>query len=96
LKDFTNTVLGNAKAPANTGAFTRVKTSRRLHESALIWILNYALPVTNSESRCGNKYVSSYIGEQFGENRVGEKWLMGAGLRIPLTLSERGRGLVGR
>jgi hypothetical protein len=44
---------------------------------------------------CENKYASPYIGERFGENSVGGKWLMGAGLRIPLTLSGRGQGAVG-
>ena len=36
-----------------------------------------------------------YIGERFGENGVGGKWLMGALLRIPLTLSGQGNGVVG-
>ena len=53
------------------------------------------LPVTNSEARCGKKCASSYIGEQFGENRVGGKWLMGEGLRIPLTLSGSRKGRLG-
>jgi hypothetical protein len=35
---------------------------------------------------------SPYIGERFGENGVGGKWLMGAVLRITLTLSGRGQG----
>ena len=38
---------------------------------------------------------SPYIGERFGENSVGGKWLMGAGLRIPLTLLGRGKGRLG-
>jgi hypothetical protein len=41
------------------------------------------LPVTNLEEGCENKYASPYIGEPFGENRVGGKWLIGAGLHIP-------------
>src|ERR1035441_408833 len=39
LKDFTNHLPANAKAPVNTGAFTRVKTSRTLHESVVIRLL---------------------------------------------------------
>ena len=39
-----------------------------------------------------NKCASPYIGERFGENSVGGKWLMGALLRIPLTLLGYGNG----
>jgi hypothetical protein len=42
-----------------------------------------------------NKCASPYIGERLGENGVGGKWLMGALLRIPLTLSGQGNGVVG-
>jgi hypothetical protein len=41
-----------------------------------------------------NKCASPYIGERFGENGVGGKWLMGALLRIPLTLSGHRNGAV--
>jgi hypothetical protein len=37
----------------------------------------------------------SYIGERFGENSVGGKWLMDKWLRTPLSLLGRGKGLVG-
>jgi hypothetical protein len=30
------------------------------------------------EAGCDKKYASPYIGERFGENSVGGKWLMGA------------------
>ena len=53
------------------------------------------LPVTNLEAGCENKCGSPYIGERFGENSVGGKWLMGAVLRIPLTLTSRVQGAVG-
>jgi hypothetical protein len=42
-----------------------------------------------------NKCASPYIGERFGENGVGGKWLMGALLRIPLTLLGQGNEVVG-
>jgi len=42
-----------------------------------------------------NKCASPYIGERFGENGVGGKWLMGALLRLPLTLLGHGNGVVG-
>jgi hypothetical protein len=42
-----------------------------------------------------NKCASPYIGERFGENGVGGKWLMGALLRIPLTLMGHGNGALG-
>ena len=42
-----------------------------------------------------NKCASPYIGERFGENGVGGKWLMGALLRISLTLMGHGNGAVG-
>jgi hypothetical protein len=45
------------------------------------------LPVTNLEAGSDNKCASPYIGERFGKNSVGGKWLMGAVLRIPLTRS---------
>ncbi|MEI6780525.1 MAG: hypothetical protein WCQ21_06335, partial [Verrucomicrobiota bacterium] len=35
-----------------------------------------------------------YIGERFGENSVGGKWLMGWMLRMSLTLLGRGKGAV--
>ena len=35
LKDFTNNLSENAKAPVTTGAYTRVKTSQRLHGAHL-------------------------------------------------------------
>ena len=41
-----------------------------------------------------NKCASPYIGERFGQNGVGGKWLMSALLRIPLTLSGQGNGAV--
>ena len=47
------------------------------------------------EASCVKKCASPYIREQFGENSVGGKWLMGVGLRIPLTLLGRGKGAVG-
>src|ERR1019366_161117 len=47
------------------------------------------------EAGCDKKCASPYIGERFGENSVGGKWLMGAVLRIPLTLTGRGKGAVG-
>jgi hypothetical protein len=47
------------------------------------------------EDIAAKKCASSYIGEAFAENSVGGKWLMGAGLRIPLTLLERRQGAVG-
>ena len=50
------------------------------------WPCKEGLPVPNLEAGCENKYASSYIGEPFGENSVGGKWLIGAGLRIQLTL----------
>ena len=53
------------------------------------------LPVTNLEAGCENKCASPYIGEWFGENSVGGKCLMGAVLRIALTLTGRGKGAVG-
>jgi hypothetical protein len=53
------------------------------------------LLVTNLEAGCENKCASPYIGERFGEISVGGKWLIGAGLRIPLTLTGRGQGAVG-
>jgi hypothetical protein len=53
------------------------------------------LPVTNLEAGCENKRASPYIGERFGENSVGGKWLMGAVLRMALTLMGRGQGAVG-
>jgi hypothetical protein len=53
------------------------------------------LPVTNREAGCENKCASPYIGERFGENSVGGKWLMGAVLRIALTLTGRGQGAAG-
>ena len=53
------------------------------------------LPVTNLEAGCENKCASPYIGVRFGENSVGGMWLIGAGLRISLTLSEHGKGAVG-
>jgi hypothetical protein len=56
---------------------------------------NEGLPVISLEAGCENKCASPYIGEPFGENSVGGKWLIGAGLRIPLTLSGRGQGAVG-
>ena len=51
--------------------------------------------VTSFEPGCENKCASPYIGERFGENSVGGKWLMGALLRIPLTLLGHGNGAVG-
>src|ERR1035437_2577087 len=48
--------------------------------------LTEGLPIPNLETGCENKCASPYIGERFGENSVGGKWLIGAGLRIPLTL----------
>ena len=56
---------------------------------------NEGLPVPNLEADCENKCTSPYIGERFGENSVGGKWLIGAGLRIPLTLLGRRQGAVG-
>ena len=53
------------------------------------------LPVTNLEAGCENKCASPYMGEPLGENSVGGKWLMGAVLRIPLTLSGRWQVAVG-
>jgi hypothetical protein len=53
------------------------------------------LPVTNLETGSDNKCASPYIGERFGENSVDGKWLMGAVLRIPLTLTSRRQGTVG-
>jgi hypothetical protein len=52
------------------------------------------LLVTNLEAGCENKCASPYIGERFGENSVGGKWLMGKVLRITLTLSGRAQGAV--
>jgi len=42
-----------------------------------------------------NKCASPYIGERIGENGVGGKWLMGAWLCTPLTLSGQGNWVVG-
>ena len=53
------------------------------------------LPVTNLEAGCENKCASPYIGERFGENSVGGKWLMGKWLRILLTLLGRGKERLG-
>jgi hypothetical protein len=53
------------------------------------------LPVTSYEAGCEIKCGSPYIGERFGENSVGGKWLLGALLRISLTLTGRGKGAVG-
>src|ERR1019366_10372235 len=53
------------------------------------------LPVTSFEAGCEIKCASPYIGERLGENSVGGKWLMGAVLRIPLTLTGRGKEAVG-
>ena len=44
MKDFTNDLLKNAKAPVNTGAFTRVKTSQRLHEAVITLPLLRQIP----------------------------------------------------
>jgi hypothetical protein len=52
-------------------------------------------PPSHRRRHCGKKCASPYIGERFGENSVGGKWLMGAGLRIPLTLLARGQGAFG-
>jgi hypothetical protein len=54
-----------------------------------------AVRVANPEAGCEKKCPSPYIGERFGENSVGGKWLMGVGLRIPLTLLGRRQGAVG-
>ena len=50
--------------------------------------------VTSFEPGCENKCASPYMGERFGENGVGGKWLMGALLRIPLTFLGHGKGAV--
>ena len=47
------------------------------------------------EDIAAKKCASPYMGERFGENSVGGKWLIGAVLRIPLTLSGRGKRAVG-
>jgi hypothetical protein len=49
--------------------------------------LDCELPLTSFEARCEKKCASPYIGERFSENSVGGKCLMGAVLRITLTLS---------
>jgi hypothetical protein len=59
------------------------------------WPCKEELPVTSFEAGCEKKCASPYIGERFGENSVGGKWLIGAGLRIPLTLLGRRQGAVG-
>jgi hypothetical protein len=53
------------------------------------------LSVTSFDAGCENKCASPYIGERFGENSVGGKWLISAVLRIPLTLSGRRKGWLG-
>jgi hypothetical protein len=53
-----------------------------------------ARPLT-AEDITAKKCASPYIGEPFGENGVGGKWLIGAVLRIPLTLLGRGQGRLG-
>jgi hypothetical protein len=62
-------------------------------------VFNPFAPAENQEQFDGSRASfyrdCPYIGERFGENSVGGKWLMDAGLRIPLTLSGRGRGAVG-
>jgi hypothetical protein len=60
------------------------------------WPCKEELPVTSFEAGREKKCASPYIGERFGESSVGGKWLMGALLRIPLTLLGRGQGVVGR
>ena len=47
------------------------------------------------EKRAAKINAPLYIGERFGENSVGGKRLMGAMLRITLTLSGRAQGAVG-
>jgi len=51
--------------------------------------------MNNIEDIAAKKCAAPYIGERFGENSVGGKWLMGKWLRIPLTLLGRGKGPVG-
>jgi hypothetical protein len=77
----------NTVIPAHRGTKTPVRMSRCPCKDEL--------PVTNLEAGCENKCASPYIGERFVENSVGGKWLMGAVLRIPLTLSGRAQGAVG-
>jgi hypothetical protein len=59
---------------------------------------SYGLTITQlmraSYSHAENKCASPYIGERFGENGVGGKWLIGGLLRIPLTLLSHGNGAV--
>ena len=64
-------------------------------QAAMSLIAAEELPVPNREAGAENKCASSYIGEPFGEISVGGKWLMGAGLRTPLTLLGRRQGAVG-
>ena len=52
-------------------------------------------PSSHRRRHCCKKCASPYIGERFGENSVGGKWLMGAELRIPLTLLGRRQRAVG-
>jgi len=57
----------------------------------------YALRIDASTASAGlreNKCASPYIGDRFGENGVGGKSLMGALLRIPLTLMGHGNGVL--
>ena len=50
--------------------------------------------VVSTHPACAKKCASSYMGERFGGNSVGGKWLMGEVLRIPLTLIGHGNAAV--
>jgi hypothetical protein len=60
----------------------------------LVLVVVLALVLVIVIEKPGEKCASPYIGERFGENSVGGKWLMGAMIRISLTLSGQRKGAV--
>ena len=80
--------------PAPCAASSPGRSTPETRIAFVHWPCKEALSVT-FEAGCENKCASPYIGERFGENSVGGKWLMGAVLRIALTLAGRGKGAVG-